>query len=424
VLQSVYAICTGRERGLVGKASREFQIFVKPAGALCNIDCQYCYYRDKRILYPEGGSFRMSESLLEEYIVQHIEAASGPVVDFSWHGGEPTTLGIFFFQKAVSLQQRHKPAGWRIRNGIQTNGILLDGKWCSFLAAEDFSVGLSLDGPAELHDPYRVTKEGKPTHAQTMRAYDLLRAREIHTDVICVVHNLNVRHPLTVYRFFREIGCKYLGFLPAVDRAPEGADGVSPHTPSAEDFGLFLCKIFDEWLARDVGRMMVQTFDEAARPVLGLEHSLCVFRETCGQIPVLEHNGDFFPCDHFVDREHLLGNIKETPLSQLLDSQEQRGFGNRKRDALPRYCRECEVLAMCNGGCPKYRFIKTPDGEPGLNYLCAGLKRFFLHSREPLTRLASGQPHPVSRRLLAKVGRNDPCPCGSGRKYKKCCAAV
>jgi uncharacterized protein len=407
----------------MGKALREFQIFVKPAGAVCNLDCQYCYYRDKSSLYPAANSFRMPESLLEEYIVQHFEAAPGPDIDFSWHGGEPTTLGIGFFKKVVELQRQHKPAGWRVRNGIQTNGILLDEEWCRFLASESFSVGLSLDGPAELHDPYRVTRGGKSTHAQTMRAYELLRKMHIHTDILCVVHNLNVRAPLAVYRFFRGIGCQYLGFLPAVEQSLETATGVSPHTPPAEEYGTFLCKIFDEWIGRDVGRIMVQAFEEAARPALGLEHSLCVFRETCGQIPVLEHNGDFFPCDHFVDPKHRLGNIRETPLSQLLESETQREFGAAKRNALPRCCVECEVLSMCNGGCPKYRFIRTPDGEPGLNYLCAGLKRFFLHSRAPIADLASRQraPAPKFRNPATKAGRNDLCPCGSGKKYKRCC---
>ena len=408
----------------MGKASREFQVFVKPAGAVCNLDCQYCYYRDKRSLYPDTGVFRMTESLLEEYIVQHIRAASGPEIDFSWHGGEPTTLGVAFFRKAVELERKHRPAGWRIRNGIQTNGVLLDEEWGRFLAAEDFSVGLSLDGPAELHDAYRVTRGGQPTHRQAMRGYDILRKHNIRTDLVCVVHNLNVRHPLTVYRFFREIGCRYLGFLPVVERAPEDPGGVNPHTPSAEAYGAFLCKIFDEWAERDAGRIAVQTFEEASRPALGLEHSLCVFRETCGQIPVIEHNGDFFPCDHYVDREHRWGNIRETPLGDLLESPAQRAFGEAKRDTLPRCCRECEVLAMCNGGCPKYRFIYTPDGEPGLNYLCAGLKRFFLHSRAPLARMASRQrePAPGPKTAPPQAGRNDPCPCGSGLKYKKCCA--
>jgi uncharacterized protein len=409
----------------VATASREFQVFVKPAGAICNLDCKYCYYLDKRSLYPDTGVFRMAESLLEEYIVQHIAASPGPEVSFSWHGGEPTALGVDFFRKAVDLQRKHRPAGWRIRNGIQTNGVLLDDEWCRFLAAEGFSAGLSLDGPAELHDEYRVTRGGQPTHQQAMRGYELLRKHEVPTDIVCVVHNRNVGYPLTVYRFFREIGCHYLGFLPAVEHAPGDPEGVGPYTPSAELYGAFLCKIFDEWISRDTARMAVQTFEEAARPALGLEHSLCVFRETCGRIPVLEHNGDFFPCDHFVGREHRLGNIGVTPLGELLESQAQLAFGEAKRSSLPRYCRECEVLAMCNGGCPKYRFIRTPSGERGLNYLCAGLKRFFLHSRAPLERMASRErePAPVLRTAPAQTGRNHPCPCGSGLKYKKCCAA-
>jgi uncharacterized protein len=409
----------------VGDIGRQFQIFVKPAGAFCNLDCQYCYYRDKQSLYPAVGVSRMPESLLEEYIIQHIAAAPGPEVSFSWHGGEPTTLGVGFFRKAVELQRKHRPAGCRVRNGIQTNGVLLDEEWCRFLAAEDFSVGLSLDGPAELHDALRVTRGGQPTHRLAVRGYGLLRRHEVHIDILCAVHSLNVRHPLSVYRFFRELGCQYLGFLPVVERSQEKADGVSKHTPKAEDYGAFLCKIFDEWIARDVGRIAVQAFDEAARPALGLEHSLCVFRQTCGDIPVIEHNGDFFPCDHYVDGEHRLGNILETPLAELLESPAQRAFGEAKRDALPRYCRLCEVLAMCHGGCLKYRFARTPDGEPGLNYLCAGLKRFFLHSREPLARLVREQQKPAApfRSTPPRAGRNEPCPCGSGLKYKRCCAA-
>jgi uncharacterized protein len=407
----------------MSRAAREFQVFVKPAGAACNLDCQYCYYREKAHLYPDSSPLRMSDGLLEQYIAQHIRAAAGPEVDFSWHGGEPTVLGLNFFRKAMELEKKHKPPGWSIRNGIQTNGLLMDDEWCRFFSSEGFNVGLSLDGPAELHDPYRITRGGKPTHAQAMRAYDLLLAHRVPTDILCVVHNLNVLHPLTVYRFFRKIGVRSLGFLPAVEQAPDKENGVSEQTPPAELYGSFLCKVFDEWHARDVGRIMVQIFDEAARPALGLDHSLCVFRRTCGQIPVLEHNGDFFPCDHYVDTEHRLGNIHETPLGQLLDSQAQHDFGEAKRDSLPGYCRQCEVLNMCNGGCPKYRFILTPDGEPGLNYLCVGLKQFFLHCRAPLARLVSRQhsPEPVIRPAPSHYGRNDPCPCGSGRKFKKCC---
>jgi uncharacterized protein len=407
------------------RASREFQIFVKPAGAVCNLDCRYCYYRDKSTVYPDRGTLQMPDDLLERYVLQHFEAASGPEVSFSWHGGEPTTRGLAFFHKAVELQRKYKPSGWSVRNGIQTNGLLLDENWCRFLSREAFSVGLSLDGPAELHDRYRVTRGGEPTHKPTIRTYELLRKWDIHTDILCVVNNVNVLSPLSVYRFFREIGCRYIGLLPVVERSTETETGVGFYTPSAEDYGTFLCKIFDEWIVRDVGRIVVQTFEEASRPLTGLEHSLCVFRETCGQIPVLEHNGDFFPCDHFVDCDHRLGNILETPLSELIESEAQLRFGAAKRDALPRFCRECEVLAMCNGGCPKYRFIRTPDGEAGLNYLCAGLKRFFLHCRAPLRGLIAGQKKnaPAYRPAPAKSGRNDLCPCGSGRKFKKCCGA-
>jgi len=245
----------------------------------------------------------------------------------------------------------------------------------------------------------------------------------IPTDILCVVHNLNARSPLAVYRFFRSIGCRYLGFLPVVEQSEETATGVSARTVSAEEYGAFLCRIFDEWIEHDVGRILIQAFEEAARPALGLEHSMCMFRETCGQIPVIEHNGDFFPCDHFVDRDHRLGNIRETALSELLDGEAQQSFGKTKRDELPRYCRECDVLAQCNGGCPKYRFLKTPDGEPGLNFLCAGLKRFFLHCRDPLAKLISRQKPQAPRSRAAAAGRNDPCPCGSGKKYKKCCGA-
>jgi uncharacterized protein len=410
----------------VARASRDFQIFAKPAGATCNLGCTYCYYLDKAGLYPDWPASRMTDAVLEGYIVQHMAASSGPEVTFSWHGGEPTLLGVDFYRKAVELQRKHKPAGWVVRNGMQTNGVLVDEEWARFLAAERFHVGLSLDGPAELHDACRVNRGGQPTHHLAMRGYDFLRGRGVSLDVLCVVHSLNVRHPLAVYRFFRRIGASYLGFLPVVEAAPGTERGVSEHTPSAEDFGTFLCRIFDEWLAHDVERIGVQYFEEAARPSAGLDHSLCVFRETCGQVPTIEHDGDFFACDHYVDLEHRVGNIRQTPLAEMLDSAAQRAFGDAKRDALPACCRGCDVLAMCHGHCPKYRFVEAPGGEPGLNYLCAGLKRFFIHSRGPLARLVARQREPAvtSTRVASGVGRNDPCPCGSGRKFKKCCGTA
>jgi uncharacterized protein len=413
--------------------SRDFQIFAKPAGAVCNLDCRYCYYLEKRHLYPGATPHRMPPDLLEHYILEHIRAATEPIIRFSWHGGEPTILGLEYYRNVVALQKKHQPPGRLIVNGIQTNGVLLDEDWCRFMAAEGFAVGLSLDGPRELHDRYRITRGKEPTHVQAVRAFELLQRYRIPCDLLCVVHDCNVRHPKEVYRFFREIGGKYVGFLPIVERVP-GANGeVTPETVPAEAFGTFLCTVFDEWIRRDTQRLMVQIFDEASRPARGLEHSLCIFRETCGQIPAVEHNGDFYCCDHFVQPAFRLGNIRETSLSDLLDSPAQRAFGDAKRDTLPRYCRECEVLDLCHGACPKDRFIRTPEGEPGLNYLCAGLKQFFTHSRPQLLQLVQKSAAAATRSLQAdrrpqtpvrsgsKTSRNDPCPCGSGRKYKKCC---
>jgi uncharacterized protein len=405
--------------------NRDFQIFAKPTGPLCNLNCAYCYYLKRQDLFPEASSFRMTDEMLERYIVQHIQATTERTISFSWHGGEPTVLGLDYFRKIVELQRKHAPEGKRIENGMQTNGVLIDDEWARFLSAERFNIGLSLDGPAELHDPYRVARGGQPTHRQVVRAFELLMKRSVALSIICVVHNLNVRQPFSVYRFFRSIGAPFIGFLPVVELDSETGQ-VTPETPAAEEYGEFLCRIFDEWRARNAGRIGIQIFDEASRPLRGMEHSLCVFRETCGQIPVLEHNGDFFPCDHYVDADRKLGNITVTPLSQLLDGEALRAFGDAKRDTLPRYCRECEVLAYCNGGCPKYRFIATPDGDPGLNYLCAGLKRFFLHARDPLARMLGihdAGPFAASRSTAQSVSRNDACPCGSGLKYKKCCGA-
>ncbi len=416
----------------MGKASREFQVFVKPAGAVCNLDCRYCYYLKKELLYPDYESFRMPEILLEEYIVQHIEACKEPVIRFSWHGGEPTILGLNYFRKIVALQHKHKPPNQRISNGMQTNGTLLDEDWCHFFAAENFSVGLSLDGPQEMHDRYRLTKGGKPTFEQTMRGYKLLQLHGVYTDILCVVNANNVQFPTQVYRFFKQIKAPYVTFLPMVERQPDTEGGASLHTVPAEAWGVFLCTIFNEWVKQDIGHIKVQIFEEAARTAFGQDHSLCIFRPTCGDVPVIEHNGDFFSCDHFVDDEHRLGNIFETPLVDMLESPAQRAFGQAKLETLPRYCQECEVRAMCNGGCPKNRFIKTRDGEVGLNYLCEGYKRFFTHCRPWVEEVAAQWRQQSLERRMApaqdmgartspKPGRNDPCPCGSGLKYKKCC---
>ncbi len=414
------------------RASRDFQVFVKPVGPVCNLACEYCYYLEKGHLYPEAESFRMPDIILEEYIAQHIEASTEPMIRFSWHGGEPTVLGLDTFRKIVAFQHKHRPSDRRIANGMQTNGTLLDEEWCRFLAQEDFAVGLSLDGPRKLHDRYRVTKGGNPTYDKTIRGYELLRNHGISTDILCVVNAHNVLYPAEIYRHFKKIGARYMTFLPLVDRQPDVKSGVSHLTVPEEAWGDFLCIIFDEWVSQDIGRIKIQIFEEAARTAFGQGHSLCIFRPTCGDVPVIEHNGDFFSCDHFVDPEHRLGNIIETPLAQLLESPEQRAFGQAKLNTLPRYCLECEVRSMCHGGCPKNRFIQTPDGEEGLNYLCAGYKRFFIHCRPFVEEVAKQwRRQTFEKRMttersskfkaVSKIGRNDPCPCGSGLRYKNCC---
>jgi uncharacterized protein len=387
---------------------------------------------EKEHLYPEGESFRMPDDILEKYIIQHIDASPGSVINFSWHGGEPTILGLDYFRKIVELQHKHQPPHRRITNGIQTNGTLLDEDWCHFLAAEDFSVGLSLDGPKEMHDRYRVTKGQKPTHKQAMRGYELLRKHKVPCDILCVVHAQNVLYPIQVYRFFKQIKAQSIEFLPLVESQPDNEGGVSPRTAPAEALGNFFCTIFDEWIRQDIERIKVRIFEEAARTAFGQEHSLCIFRKTCGDVPVVEHNGEFFSCDHFVNQKHRLGNIQEAPLVDFLESPAQRAFGQAKWDTLPRYCQACEVLNMCHGGCPKDRILRAPDGEAGLNFLCAGYKRFFTHCQPFISELSAlwhrqslGQDIPLSQPKAAlpnlKPGRNDPCPCGSGKKYKKCC---
>jgi len=411
------------------EASRDFQIFAKPAGSLCNLRCRYCYYLEKERLPGQGAASRMADDLLELYIVQHIEASPNRSIRFSWHGGEPTLLGVDYFRRIVELQRAHLPPGREILNGIQTNGTLLNDEWCRFLAAEGFTVGLSLDGPREMHDLHRLSAGGEPTHQQTMRGYELLRRHGIPCDILCVLHEGNVRHPLDLYRYFRELQASHLTFLPLVEPLPDSVRGVSDRTVPADAFGDFLCAVFDEWLGHDIGRVQVQIFEEAAGTALGREHQLCVFRPTCGDIPVIAHNGDFFSCDHFVDSDHRLGNIRETSLVALLESSVQRSFGRAKQDGMPLYCRQCAFLSMCNGGCPKDRFISTPAGDAGLNYLCSGYRRFFAHCQPFLSELAGLRFDPSAEQRTplrrngpgGKTGRNDPCPCGSGRKYKKCC---
>jgi uncharacterized protein len=369
-------------------STRGFQIFVKPAGAACNLGCHYCYYLGKGHLGRAGALPRMPENLLEEYIAQHIAASPDDVIRFSWHGGEPLLLGLDYFRRIVEIQRRRLPAGRMIANGIQTNGVLLNDAWGRFLAAEKFSVGLSLDGPCETHNRHRVTRNGKPTFSAAMHGYEILRRHDVPTDILCVVGRHNVQRPTEVYGFFKQIGASHLTFLPLVEPQPAGPNGVSQETVSAEAWGDFLCAVFDKWVSGDIGRIKVQIIEEALRTAFRLDHSLCVFRPTCGDIPVVDSNGDFYCCDHFVDSEHRLGNIRETPMIELIESLAQRAFGLAKLERLPRLCQNCIVRDMCHGECPKNRFVRTPDGEPGLNYLCPGYLRFFTHARPFIDQVA------------------------------------
>lgn len=416
-----------------------FHLMTKPRGAICNLDCKYCYFLSKEKLYP-NSEFRMSENLLEEYTRQYIEAQRVPEVTFAWQGGEPTLMGLDFFKQAVAYQQKYKKPGMRIFNAFQTNGVTLDDDWCSFFKDNDFLIGLSVDGPRHIHDAYRVDKGNKPTFDRVMRGLDYLKQHGVEYNILTTVHAANAPHALEIYRFLRdEVGTHFMQFIPIVERDndtgfQEGS-AVTERSVTAEQYGRFLIDIFDEWVMNDVGRIFVQIFDVALAAWTGNRPGLCIFEETCGTALALEHNGDVYSCDHFVEPKHLLGNLQIIPLTELVASDKQFEFGQAKRNTLPDYCRQCEVRFICNGGCPKNRFIETPTGEPGLNYLCAGYRAFFNHIDRPMKLMARELAHgraPANvmytlaqeklalERQFVGVGRNDPCPCGSGLKFKKC----
>lgn len=416
-----------------------FHVMLKPRGAICNLDCSYCYYLAKEMLYP-GSRFRMAQDLLEEYTRQYIEAQRVPEVTFAWQGGEPTLMGLEFFRLALQLQQKYCKPGMRILNTLQTNGTMLDDTWCQFFHEQHFLIGLSLDGPRELHDRYRVDKGGKPTFDRVMEAVSLLKKHQVAFNILTTVHAANARHPLEVYQFLRDEVCtQFMQFIPVVERKNETSlqeeELVTAHSVTGAQYGEFLIAIFDEWVRHDVGRVFVQLFEIALGVWMGQRAGLCIFEETCGNALAMEHNGDLYSCDHFVEPRYKLGNLRRLPLIEMVRSEQQRRFGEAKRDTLPRYCRECQVRFICQGGCPKDRILLTPDGEPGLNYLCAGYKAFFTHIDRPMRLMAAAlregqapatimstlaQEDAELQRRFAKAGRNDPCPCGSGRKFKKC----
>jgi uncharacterized protein len=418
---------------------KAFHIMAKPTGSACNLHCDYCFFLKKEKLYP-GSDFRMSAQVHEAYIRQLLEFHQAPRVTVAWQGGEPTLMGLDFFRHSVDLQKKHQKPSTHIENTFQTNGILLNDEWCRFFRENNFLVGLSMDGPRELHDFYRKDKAGRGTFDRVVRAARLLQKHQVECNILCTVNSKNGAHPLKTYRFFRdELGFHYIQFIPIVERHDESCfqegDMVTDRSVQPGPFGRFLIEIFDEWVRRDVGRTFVLNFDGALAGWLGMAGTVCIFGPTCGLGMALEHNGDLYSCDHFVDPNHYLGNILKTPLIELITSEQQRKFGRDKKNSLPRCCRGCAVLSVCNGECPKNRFNRTPDGEPGLNYLCAGYKAFFKHADKfmrimaglvranrpasEVMALVSGEQGHLKAKF-ASTGRNDPCPCGSGMKFKKC----
>lgn len=397
---------------------KDFQVFVKPAGARCNLRCQYCYYLETAAMFKTPGAV-MEDQLLTRYIEQHLLTHPGKTVGFSWHGGEPTLLGLDYFRRIIALQRRYCPKSKSFANGIQSNGTLIDEEWAAFFAEHRFTVGISLDGPQPLHDRYRRGPGGEGTFARVISGYHHLRNSGVAVEALCVVNDENVMYPLQVYGFFKELGVQAVSFLPLVEAVADGQ--VSPRSVPPEAFGAFLCTVFDQWREKDIGSIKVQIFEESLRTAFGQEHSLCLFRPTCGEIPVLEKNGDLYPCDHFVEKGWRLGNLGDRPLAELLRNKQLLAFGNSKRATLPRVCRQCPVFDMCGGECPKNRIVALPGETAKGNYLCPGYKMFFTHCR-PLVEEVARQWRQQREKAPTAIGANQPCPCGSGRKYKRCCS--
>ena len=386
---------------------RRFHVMAKPGGSKCNIDCQYCFYLHKEELLDQPKEVRMDDETLEAFIKSYIESQDGEEIVFSWQGGEPTLLGLDYYKKVVEFQKKYQPEGVKIGNDLQTNGILLNDQWCEFLAENDFLVGLSIDGPQELHDKYRVTRSGKPTFHLVMAGVEKLKKHNVKFNALAVVNRHNVKYPLEVYRFLtQELGATYVQFTPVVEptdfktTAPQfwnesmiptqGSEMAKPgHLMSvvtdwsvdADDWGEFLITVFDEWVNNDLGRVLVNLFETAVAQQMGKPSQLCTTAEFCGKGLAIEHDGSVYSCDHYVYPEYKLGNVNDRPLNEMAISVRQHGFGTAKRDSLPKQCRECPHLNLCWGECPKNRLLKTQDGEQGLNYLCSGLTAFYDHSK-------------------------------------------
>ncbi|MBN1396523.1 MAG: anaerobic sulfatase-maturation protein [Bacteroidetes bacterium] len=373
------------------KNPTDFHLIIKPHGPICNLDCTYCYYTEKKKLYPGVHDFIISDELLEDFIRQYIESQDAPTVTFGWQGGEPALLGIDFFKKVVNLQNKYRN-GKNIENTFQSNGILLNTDWCKFFHNNNFLVGISIDGPMEIHNKYRIDRTGKTYFDDVMKTIEQLKNHQVEFNTLTVVGRHNAGFPLEVYSFLKTIGSRYMQFMPLVERINHSAKdkelclvtpecktntSVTECSVNPENYGKFLITIFDEWVRNDVGRIFVQLFDTTLANWAGESPGLCVFDKTCGSAMVLEHNGDLYSCDHYVYPEYRLGNIKYTHLKDMARSDRQMKFGQNKLLTLPSYCTRCEYLFACHGGCPKHRFEISPDGEPGLNCLCSAYKTFF-----------------------------------------------
>lgn len=347
---------------------------LKPAGASCNLACRYCYYLEKAKLYPDK-SLVMSDQLLEEFVIQYIGAQTTPEVLFTWHGGETLLRPLSFYQKALKLQQRYAQ-GRHIDNCLQTNGTLLTDEWCEFFRDNNFLIGISIDGPEELHDQYRKTRNGQPTWKEVMRGIRLLQKHDVDWNAMAVVNNINANYPREFYKFFKDIGCQYLQFTPIVEREN---GKVTDYSITPEQWGSFLCTLYDEWVKEDVGEIFIQIFDATLANWAGVIPGICSLSEMCGHSAAMEFNGDLYSCDHFVFPQYKLGNIRQQSLTSMMYGKQQREFGKQKTESLPRQCRECEFLFACHGECPKNRFCSDRYGEAGLNYLCSGYYQFFKH---------------------------------------------
>ena len=370
--------------------ARPLYVMLKPVGGHCNLACDYCYYIEKVHLYQESSKHVMSDALLEKFIKEYIESQTTPEVLFTWHGGEPLMRPLSFYKKALALQQKHA-RGRQIDNCIQTNGTLLTDEWCRFLHDNRWLVGVSIDGPKEFHDEYRKNRQGLPSFVKVMKGINLLNKHQVEWNAMAVVNDFNADEPLDFYHFFKEIGCHYIQFTPIVERIFHHADGrhlaameegeheMAEFSVTSAQWGDFLCTIFDEWVRNDVGNYFIQLFDATLANWVGEQPGICTLAKTCGHAGVMEYNGDVYSCDHFVFPQYKLGNIYSKSLVEMMYGERQLSFGQAKYTSLPQQCRECTYLFACHGECPKNRFCKSKDGEPGLNYLCKGYYRFFNH---------------------------------------------